>query len=466
MSKIKVNTIAPRSGTTVTLGEAGNTIALGACASQTGFGRTGTVDWCTTAKTSPFTAATGKGYFVNTCGGAVTVTLPASPTAGDIVSLKDYKNTWGTACKAVTLGRNSSKISGVCVDATLCTEGQVITMIYVDGTQGWLNTQTDTTIIGSEYICASGGNAIVTCGDYKTHIFTATGTFTVNCTALSAPNNAVDYLVVAGGAAGGGQGSGAGGGGAGGFRMSNALSIPAPTTSPLASPTGITVTATAYPITVGGGGAGSACSTGADGTDSVFSTITSTGGGGGGSYANPGDPGEPGGSGGGGGNVAAGSAAGGNGNDPPTNPAQGTNGGNGEGGIGPGSNPNHRQGGGGGGGGVQGTPATPSTAGAPGGAGSYIGDGMVGPTAPSYGTPGPVSNTRYFAGGGGGGVQGGSGPVTGTGGVGGGGDGQNPAPVAAVAGTVNTGGGGGGIVSAPTGVGGGSGIVMIRYKYQ
>ena len=73
MSEVKVNTITPRSGTTLTLGGSGDTVTLAACASQSGFGRTGTVDWCTTAKTSPFTAATGKGYFVNTCGGVVII---------------------------------------------------------------------------------------------------------------------------------------------------------------------------------------------------------------------------------------------------------------------------------------------------------------------------------------------------------------------------------------------------------
>ena len=73
MSTIKVNTITTRSGSTVTLGESGKTIALACGASQTGFGRTGTVDWCTTAKTSPFTATSGDGFFVNTTGGAVTV---------------------------------------------------------------------------------------------------------------------------------------------------------------------------------------------------------------------------------------------------------------------------------------------------------------------------------------------------------------------------------------------------------
>ena len=59
-----------QSGTTITLGASGDTISLASGASQTGFGRTGTVDWCTTAKTSPFTATSGDGFFVNTPGGS------------------------------------------------------------------------------------------------------------------------------------------------------------------------------------------------------------------------------------------------------------------------------------------------------------------------------------------------------------------------------------------------------------
>ena len=57
---------------------------------------------------------------------------------------------------------------------------------------------------------------------------------------------------------------------------------------------------------------------------------------------------------------------------------------------------------GGGGAGAAGTNGGPPGAG-PGGVGSYITDPFIGPTAPSYGTPGPVSNSRYFSGGGGGG---------------------------------------------------------------
>ena len=109
MSKIKVNTVENRTGSTLTLGKSGTTIQMACGATQTGFGRTGTVDWCTTAKTSPFTSVSGKGYFVNTTSGVVTVTLPSSPSAGDIVSIKDYASTFSS--NNVTVGRNGSKIA-------------------------------------------------------------------------------------------------------------------------------------------------------------------------------------------------------------------------------------------------------------------------------------------------------------------------------------------------------------------
>ena len=54
-----------QSGTTITLGASGDTVTLASGASQTGFGRTGTVDWQTgDIKTGTFTAVSGKGYFV------------------------------------------------------------------------------------------------------------------------------------------------------------------------------------------------------------------------------------------------------------------------------------------------------------------------------------------------------------------------------------------------------------------
>ena len=58
MSKIEVNTIDVQCGSTLTVGSSGKTVSLASGASQTGFGRTGTVDWQTgSIKSSNFTAA-------------------------------------------------------------------------------------------------------------------------------------------------------------------------------------------------------------------------------------------------------------------------------------------------------------------------------------------------------------------------------------------------------------------------
>ena len=105
MSKIEVNTVAPQCGTTLTLGESGDTVVLGSGASQTGFGRTGTVNWQTgSIKTADFTAVDGQGFFVDTNGGAVIATLPTG-SAGSIVSIQDYRNTFDTAnCTVQTAG--------------------------------------------------------------------------------------------------------------------------------------------------------------------------------------------------------------------------------------------------------------------------------------------------------------------------------------------------------------------------
>ena len=157
MSKIEVNQIDVQCGSTLTLGSAGKTVTLAGCASQTGFGRTGTVNWCTTAKTAPLTVASGNGYFINTSGGAITVTLPSSPSAGDIVAFKDYGNSWST--HNVTVGRGGSKINGACFDAVLNTQSQSVTLIYVDGTKGWQDIHDSTSNVtgGPSFICATGG---------------------------------------------------------------------------------------------------------------------------------------------------------------------------------------------------------------------------------------------------------------------------------------------------------------------
>ena len=474
MSEVKVNKISPRSGTEVTLGDSGDTFTIPSGATinnqgtATNFGATGSASWVTTVKTSTFTAVAGEGYFVNTTAGAISVNLPAG-TAGDVVAIKDYANTFDT--HNVTLVQNGSdKIGGSAVNATLNTEGIAVTLVFIDSTQGWLVTDSGSQSEAptAEFITATGGTITTVDTNYKVHTFTGPGTFTVCSTGNAAGSNEISYVIVGGGGGGGGgnQVSGdyeGGGGGAGGFREGKTPQCTY-TASPIActsgSNNGIPVTAQGYPIVVGGGGpfAGSPlCTTpGVQGTPSSGFSLTATGGGGGGSRNTPsGAPsgGQPGGSGGG-----AGQADSpchqlffGAGNTPPVSPSQGFPGGQGE--LNP-VTPTASGGGAGGGATAVGgnTPGSPPNTGGVGGAGA---------TTSINGTP------TAFAGGGGG-----SGYQSGAGGTGGGGTGSRFPSVAGTSGTINTGGGGGGGGSgnnhptATPGGGGGSGIVIIRYKFQ
>ena len=462
MSKIEVNTVDVQCGSTLTLGSSGKTVTLATGASQSGFGRTGTVDWQTgSIKSSTFTAANGEGYFANTSGGAFVMNLPAG-SAGAIVSVVDYTNTFQTNNLTIT-PNGSEKIGGVATSAVLSTEGQSVTLVYIDGTEGWKNVQDSTSnVTGNPFIVATGGT-ITTCGNFKIHTFTGDSTFTVSATAVCSANNAVAYTVVAGG--GGGGGDAGGGGGAGGFREGTTAPVVPYTASPLVAPAGITVTAQAYPIVVGGGGPAGAGqgptspnapqgSKGGNGGLSTFSTITSAGGGGGAKEPTSPSPGPndgqglPGGSGGGGSYTAPGkplAGLGGTGNTPPVSPPQGNAGGAGP--IGTPSSSNSSSGGGGAT--AAGTGTTPSGAGGAGGAGA---------TTHISGSP-----VAYAGGGGGAGGSAGPAGAGGTGGGGAGGDTGNPGN----AGTINRGGGGGGGFPDPqTGGGGGSGIVILRYRYQ
>ena len=436
MSKIEVNTIEPQCGTTLTLGGSGDTVTLATGASQSGFGRTGTVDWETSIQTSTITAATGKGYFVNTTGGAITANLPAG-AAGSIVSFKDYAQTFNTYALTISAD-GSEKIEGQTFDLILNTEGQAVTLVYGDATKGWQAVNSNEILNEQKFVAATGGTITTVCTNYKVHTFTGPGTFEVTCAGSAAGSDKVDYLVIAGGGGGGWDASG--GGGAGGYRFSNGTASGCFSAGP--APLGATalpVSSTSYPITVGGGGAAITTSViGNNGNPSVFSTITSTAGGKGGRGPVGCFGAGPGGSGGGSKN----DTTVGSGNTPPVSPPQGN-----DGGTGPGS--------GGGGGGASAVGA----AGAP--APGIGGNGGAGLT--SCITASPVAR-----GGGGGGGNDYPGSATSGGNGGGGAGGTRPSTSAAGSGTANTGGGGGGAgVPGSSGSGaGGSGVVIIRYKFQ
>jgi hypothetical protein len=458
MSEIKVNKISPRTNCgTVTLGDSGDTITIPSGATITnagtanGFGATGAVNWQTTKKTANFTASSGEGYFCDTAAvGSFTLTLPSSPSAGDIVGLKDYNGNFATA--NLIIGRGGSNLDGNAGDKTLSTDNLSLTLVYVDATQGWVPIEEGTGFIGQvpAYITATGGTITTVCTNFKVHTFTGPGTFCVSCAGNSGGSNTVSYVVVAGGGGGGkssngGSRYGGGGGGAGGYRESKASSD-CYTAPCVAASGGLPVAVSGYPITVGGGGPtgpGSGGIPGGKGSNSVFtgtSTITAAGGGGGTSdEGNCNATCKNGGSGGGGSALSGANPAGnpgGTGNTPSTSPAQGT----------PGFAGSPSTGGAGGGGGAGGPScATPFSL-----------TGKDGSTSSINGTP------TARAGGGGGGSPSANTP----GGPGGGGSSGIPAS----AGTANTGGGGGGSNHQPPssqpGAAGGSGIVIIRYRFQ
>ena len=375
-SEVKVNKISPSSGTAFQIGDSGDTTTLPSGSTVTAAGtinvtgtinNTGTatgfgsIDWQTgDIKTGNFTGVAGKGYFVNTAGGAVTANLPASPSAGDQMAVSDYGN--NTETNGITVGRNGSNIEGSASDFSLLENGAAANFIYVDATKGWIVISTaDSTASSSDYIIASGGTES-TSGDEKIHVFTSSGTFTVSSAGTSAGSNSVSYLVIAGG---GGGGNYKGGGGGGGYRTNYG-----PGTPTLPGTGLLSITAGSFPITVGGGGAGAAADStyrrGTAGSNSIFSSITSAGGGGGGTYSPgpsnstgdvEGNVGGNGGNGGGGGilenpkstGTQPGSA--GTGNTPPVSPSQGNDGGLGTRRSG---TPTNDYGGGGGGGGIAG----------------------------------------------------------------------------------------------------------------
>ena len=259
-STIKVNTIQnacgadiiKESSNTITIGASGDTVTLASGASQTGFGRTGTVNWQTSIKTSNFTAANGEGYFCDTTSGGFTLTLPSSPSVGNIVSFKDYARTFNTS--PLIVDRNGSNMDGVAANTTFSTVGTSGTLIYMDATKGWSLINDDaTSVLGATYISASGGTE-TTCGNFKIHTFTSPGTFTVSSVGNAQGSNTVSYMVVAGGGGGGSANGGGGGGGAGGDRESRAASD-SYTASPLNATSGPTynlpVSAQGYPIVVG-----------------------------------------------------------------------------------------------------------------------------------------------------------------------------------------------------------------------
>jgi len=85
--------------------------------------------------TTNTTVENGKRYWVNTAGGAITLTIPASVTAGFAFAVGDYSRTFAT--NNCTIARNGHKIENLAEDLTIKTNGLFFTMSYQNATVGF-----------------------------------------------------------------------------------------------------------------------------------------------------------------------------------------------------------------------------------------------------------------------------------------------------------------------------------------
>ena len=348
-------------------------------------------------QTTSFAAVAGNAYPVNTTSGAVTVTLPASPTAGQQIIFADYAGTWQT--NFVTISPNGNKFNGSTSNVVASIQRESIAIVYIDSTQGW--------------VAYSGINALT-------------------------PGYGGSYLLVAGGGSGGINS--AGGGGAGGLLNQNYVFQSGVIYTVVVGAGGAAVTALGNAQTVGNIGSNSSI-TPLSSNFFNLASITSYGGG----YGS-GITGGNGGSGGGnnGKGVYPGSAY-------INAPRQGYDGG---GGATDGAT--YGVGGGGGGASANGTTAVNVGNGTPGGAGGAgAASSITGSSVTYAGGGGGSGDTRATHPGGAGGTGGGgagsntaTGAVSGTANTGGGGGG---APYAS-SGSCTSGAGGSGVVilSVPT----------------
>jgi len=303
-----------------------------------------------------------------------------------------------------TVGNIASDVSGV----TFRVRAKDSNGAYSSGVTVTIN------LIAALYVTATGGT-VTTDGDYRIHTFTSSGTFTVSDSGNTQGSNTLECCLIAGGGSGGSDNQGGGGGGGGGFLYQSSISP----------------SVTSYSVVIGAGGAsggdtdGGTQGPGYPGTNTTGFGYTAIGGGEG-AGSNKWRVNGAGGSGGGG-----------------TSSMGGGSGTTGQGYAGGSANAYNAGGGGG----------------ANGAGGSTGGAGGAGKPNPITGSTAGASG--YFSGGGGAATDG---SATGAGGIGGGTSGVNNSAASASS-PANSGGGSGGTENARGGLGG-SGIVVIRYKFQ
>ena len=195
-STIKVNTIQDAGGNSLLVSDGSGSITTNNINVKD-------MDWQSVVSTNT-TMVAGRGYFVDSSGGTKTMTLPASPSTGDVVAIIALDG----GSNAVTIDRNSSNIEGGTDNLSLDSTYNSVTLVYTDASNGWVRQ----TRLGTDTFIEATGGTTATSGNYKIHTFNSSSNFVVS--SLGNQSTTVEYLVVAGGAGGGN--SNGGGGGAGG----------------------------------------------------------------------------------------------------------------------------------------------------------------------------------------------------------------------------------------------------------
>jgi len=95
-----------------------------------------TPKWNSTAQSTNFTASAGNQYFIDTSGGAFTLTLPSTANIGDEIRVVDGVGSFDT--NNLTIARNGHKIQRDASDLTVTTEGAAFALVYFNSTNGWL----------------------------------------------------------------------------------------------------------------------------------------------------------------------------------------------------------------------------------------------------------------------------------------------------------------------------------------
>jgi hypothetical protein len=107
MSTLEVNTINPQSGSTITLGSSGNTVALGSGVSGSGFGKIGQV--VTTTFTGTESASTGNGTYTDS---SVYASITPSSTSSKIMVMATINSGASTSSDGAHVGRFVQIIGG------------------------------------------------------------------------------------------------------------------------------------------------------------------------------------------------------------------------------------------------------------------------------------------------------------------------------------------------------------------